>query len=367
MTIIDEPRDEFLLPPVRRVPEDVRPRAGKGPRRDRPATKAKSPWRIVRRVALGLVVTVVLGLVWIGVRGALAAQAVIAGAESASTLSALLTPGSTADTGSVIGSIQSNAEQAHALTSDPVWRAFELVPVAGANLTVAREGIAALDSVARDSLPAMARLATSADPTTFSAMPRVERLAAMAALSTDTSTVVESLDVARARLTDVAAGDAVAPLAVMFGELTEAVSTYAALMEGMDGLARVAAAASTPDSAEAAVPWTIAVTADADDAPAAYFPVSTVGGAVAVGEVVPASRGLEPPQADDHSFVLDAATIRYIVNAWGSVRTEQAGSLDAADIVGFMTEDAYTLWNEPAAAEHAVGAVAAATVARLFD
>lgn len=326
----------------------------------------KSVWRIARRALLALAVALVLGLVWIGVRGALAAQAVIAGADSASALSALLSPGSTADTGSAIRSIQSNAAQAHALTSDPVWRAFELIPVAGSNLTVAREGIAALDSVARDSLPAMARLATSADPTTFTSMPRVERLAAMADLSPDTSTVVKSLDAARARLTNVAAGDAVAPLALIFGELTDAVSTYAALMEGVDGLARVAAATSTPDSAESAVPWTIAVTADAAAAHTAYFTVSTVGGAVAVGEVVPTSTSVKPPLADDHSFVLNAATIRYIVNAWGSVRTEQAGSLDAADIVSFMTVDAYTMWDEPAA-EQAVGAVAAAAVARLFD
>ena len=90
---------------------------------------------------------VVLSLVWVGVRGGMAANAVVAGASSAAKLGPLMYSGDVSGARDEVEAIQASAAQARSLTSDPIWRTLELVPGLGSNLGTARGGIAALDVV----------------------------------------------------------------------------------------------------------------------------------------------------------------------------------------------------------------------------
>ncbi|MEO8261275.1 MAG: DUF4012 domain-containing protein [Pseudolysinimonas sp.] len=132
----------------------------------RGSRRAAAPnWR--RRLVWIVPVVLLVGAVaWVGVRGLLAkseleqAQALIRDMKQSAAGFDLSAAGKT------FTEVEQHAEAARSLTSDPVWRLFEFIPVAGRNLTVVRE----LSEVSADTVEAikpLADLAGSLDPATL--------------------------------------------------------------------------------------------------------------------------------------------------------------------------------------------------------
>jgi hypothetical protein len=121
-----------------------------------------SGWR--RRLFWIIPVALLVGAVaWVGIRGWLAkgeleqAQALIGEMKQSAYDFDLPAVGATFD------EVKAHSETARALTSDPVWRVFEVIPWVGKNLTVVRE----LSAVAADTVIAiepLAELAGSLSP-----------------------------------------------------------------------------------------------------------------------------------------------------------------------------------------------------------
>ena len=80
---------------------------------------------------------------WVGTRG-LAAKAEL---EAAQAQVSQLKADAAAQKFSSLGKIEAHAAKARDLTSDPIWRAAEAIPVAGKNLTAVRELAAVTDEI----------------------------------------------------------------------------------------------------------------------------------------------------------------------------------------------------------------------------
>ena len=118
-----------------------------------------------------LIVAVVLVLVgsaaWIGTR-ALAAKAELEAAQAqVGQLKADAVAQKFSSLGKIVAKIEAHAANARDLTSDPVWRAAEAIPVAGKNLTVVRELAAVTDEIVTGTVAPLAKIASGLTPASF--------------------------------------------------------------------------------------------------------------------------------------------------------------------------------------------------------
>lgn len=102
---------------------------------------------IVRSIVLSVIIAVLAAAAWVVVRGVLAAQELRAIDALAGDVQTALTENDTDGLIIALDTIGEHAAQAASLTSDPVWRAAELVPAAGPNLVAARVSAEQADAV----------------------------------------------------------------------------------------------------------------------------------------------------------------------------------------------------------------------------
>lgn len=125
-------------------------------RRDRRARSARVR---VTVIALAVVVAVLLSAAaWVVVRGFTARDELLGALPIAADVRAAVARGDS-DIAPQLAELQRRTESARQATSDPVWRAAEVVPVVGQNFTAFREAAAVIDDVADEALPALGRLA----------------------------------------------------------------------------------------------------------------------------------------------------------------------------------------------------------------
>ena len=124
------------------------------------------PRRLIwTRIALGIIV--VAAISWVGVRGVLAKGEL----ESAIPLSAEIQDqvlsGEGAAAVTTAREMSDHAARAAGLTSDPVWRAFEVVPLLGPNLIAVRQLAAVVDDVTQNAVLPLANVAGSVELSVF--------------------------------------------------------------------------------------------------------------------------------------------------------------------------------------------------------
>lgn len=106
--------------------------------------------------------TLVVGAgAWVGVRGYLAKGELESALPLASQLKSQVTSGDALGAEASASKLASHASEAASLTSDPIWRAAEVIPWAGQNLTVMRELSSTVDSVSRFGIAPLTSLAGS--------------------------------------------------------------------------------------------------------------------------------------------------------------------------------------------------------------
>ncbi|WP_162234538.1 DUF4012 domain-containing protein [Agreia sp. Leaf210] len=144
--------------------------SGEEPLLDRHATtdeRRRRPRRTKsRRKVLGVVLGVVALLVvavaaWVGVRGYQAKGELEAAIPLVTQLKTQVTSGDSAGAIDSMNRLTQHAQSAADLTSDPVWRATELLPWVGSNLTVMRELSSTVNDVSRYGIQPLTGLAGS--------------------------------------------------------------------------------------------------------------------------------------------------------------------------------------------------------------
>ena len=152
------PDQDLLLPAVRPVARPVIAPRRSPRRRPRPDADTAHPITIrgvvrrVVRVALSLLLLVVLAVIWVGVRGAIAAKTLVDATPAFNDVVANLTTGPTPTVIASADQIQSAVDRAHGMVDDPVWSALEYLPVVGDRLASVRSALAAADTLATDGL-----------------------------------------------------------------------------------------------------------------------------------------------------------------------------------------------------------------------
>jgi hypothetical protein len=314
---------------------------------------------------------VVLSLVWVGVRGGMAANAVVAGASSAAKLAPLMYSGDVSGARDEVEAIQASAAQAQSLTSDPIWRTLELVPGLGSNLGTARGGIAALDVVAGDALEPLVDLASSMDMTTIVGMTRVERLASLASAEPYLTKIDTALSAALRKADTVDASGSIAPLADGFAQVHDSLTRYVAVAAGVRSVSTLVPPLVTPATPER---WTIVVTAaDSSDSsaphvPVAYLDASTASGEFAVNSVIPADGTFTPdPAAVTGVLTVDIAAVQFIKDLFSAWTIPNIGTSTAEEVIEMGMTGAYGQADATATAKQAVGSLAGAVITKLVS
>jgi hypothetical protein len=123
------------------------------------STHARSRGRYITMwSAAALLVVLIFVIVWISVRALMARDELLGAVPVASRVGSQALSGSDSLSAD-LGELRSRASSAADLTSDPIWRAAEWVPVLGNNLTAFREAAAMIDQLATEALPPLEELA----------------------------------------------------------------------------------------------------------------------------------------------------------------------------------------------------------------
>ncbi|MGK9147399.1 DUF4012 domain-containing protein [Plantibacter flavus] len=115
----------------------------------------------------GLVLLVVAVVAWIGVRALLAKGELEAAVPLAQTVREQVVADDPATAGKTARELAAHARSAAALTSDPIWRAAEIVPWLGPNLSAVRELAGATEDVAVGAITPLVNLSGSLSPELF--------------------------------------------------------------------------------------------------------------------------------------------------------------------------------------------------------
>ncbi|WP_156109913.1 DUF4012 domain-containing protein, partial [Cryobacterium sp. MLB-32] len=130
-------------------------------------TKRVRTRTIVLWVTLGIFVFLVASVAWVGVRGVMAKGELESAIPLASTIQTQVLAGDAAASEKSVQELAQHSARAASLTSDPVWRAFEIIPVLGSNLTVVRQVAAVVDDVSHNVVGPLTQIAGIIDPTDF--------------------------------------------------------------------------------------------------------------------------------------------------------------------------------------------------------
>ncbi|GAA4062171.1 DUF4012 domain-containing protein [Agromyces indicus] len=183
----------------------------------------RRPGPYIASVIFALLLAAVAASVWIGVRGLQASGELLRAVPLAESAKAAMTAQDFETAQRDAEALAEHAASAAGLTSDPVWRAVELLPGVGSNLLVLREAAASVDSVASGAVVPLAKQAAGLDPSMFSpAGGRVE-LQPLIDAQPVVAGAAEQVASAHETMTDprVADADVIGPLAAARTELTE--------------------------------------------------------------------------------------------------------------------------------------------------
>src|SRR5690606_38154172 len=117
-----------------------------GPVTDDAARPRRRTW--IGWVVGSVLVLLVIAAGWVAIRGIGATVALSQGAQTIERARALVAADEIEDLSRMAARASAHAQNAHSLTSDPVWRAAELVPWIGADLRAMRETAEIADELA---------------------------------------------------------------------------------------------------------------------------------------------------------------------------------------------------------------------------
>ncbi|MFS0893267.1 DUF4012 domain-containing protein [Microbacterium sp. 179-I 3D3 NHS] len=185
---------------------------------------------------VGLVLTLLLVAVgWVAIRGIGAVSDLQRVASGASQLKKAIAEGDLEGAAPVARSIASHAESAHALTSDPVWHAFGVLPWLGPNFRAVSEVAEIADDVAADALTPLLDVAADFDLASLGFAGGTIDLAPFAQIEKPLGTASAALTSAEQRARRIDAESTLPPLAEAVGELRSSVTEAATVVGSLHG------------------------------------------------------------------------------------------------------------------------------------
>ena len=196
-----------------------------------------------RRIVI-IVVSVVAAVlafagIWIGVRGSMARTELLDAVPLASTIEKAAIAGHASSTAADVRLLQQKSAKAEDLTSDPVWRAAEVIPGVGPNLIAVRQSAALVHEVAVSGIPPLITLATKVN--VHQLVPQNGRidLNLFDTATPSLATARGALDQAKARASAINAGATIAPVRTAVTKLVSLVDKTASTVDGIDTAAKL--------------------------------------------------------------------------------------------------------------------------------
>jgi hypothetical protein len=198
--------------------------------------------RIRRRISAvgGAVLGVLaLALLWVGIRGAMAGEALQGAIPTAQAMQASVLAGDTTALDADVDALQARTTKAVGLTSDPIWRALELVPGLGPNLRSVRVTAAAADRVSYGALPSLVQLASAFQAGSLTPRAGAVDPQAFAAIAPAAHRARVAMDAAAGQTTGIDPAQDLPPVAAPVQRFAELISTLRTATVGLDTAAQV--------------------------------------------------------------------------------------------------------------------------------
>jgi hypothetical protein len=185
-------------------------------------------WIVAALVSLLLFVAV-----WITVRALLARDELLGAVPIANRMGGQILAGE-GDLDADVGELQVRASTAASLTSDPIWRAVEWIPVLGSNLTAFRESASMIDELAKDALPPLAELARTFNVDSLSPADGAFDLSVFTAAQPMLERARVALDAADMRASNIDTEETISQIGVAVDEVVGVVQTAKKAIDGID-------------------------------------------------------------------------------------------------------------------------------------
>jgi hypothetical protein len=129
-----------------------RGRSGRSGRGKRSSRRDRRRRRIIGWSITGLVVVLIAAVAWVDIRALLAKNELEAAVPLANRITDSIGAGDTVAARQTSRELVNHTMSAASLTSDPIWRAFEILPWIGDDLRAVREVAGSVDGLARDAV-----------------------------------------------------------------------------------------------------------------------------------------------------------------------------------------------------------------------
>lgn len=186
----------------------------------------------ILRVAVALLILLLLGAVWVGVRAVMAKNELQSAIPLAATIRTQIASADGQGAGDTFATLAPHAERARSLTSDPVWRAYEMIPLLGDNLTAVRKVSSIVDNLVQDAAEPLTRIMDQVHVADFKPVDGALDLAPLTVVQPQISTANVALTKAQRNVRAIDASrpiapvkDALARLASVVGEATTSIDT----------------------------------------------------------------------------------------------------------------------------------------------
>jgi hypothetical protein len=176
---------------------------------------------------------------WVGVRGLLAKNALDEAVPAASVLAKQISAGDRAAAQRSLMKLKSNASEAAALTSDPVWRAVEVLPLVGPNLTAVRQAADIVDDVARDAVAPIVGISATVSLDKFAPVNGAVQLQPLIDAQPGLAAAAEALNTAEKRSRAIDNKNVLGPVAAAVTKLQDTVSQATEVVDTVDRAAQL--------------------------------------------------------------------------------------------------------------------------------
>jgi hypothetical protein len=190
-------------------------------------------------LAVGLIALVALSsLAWVVARGLGARDELLGSLPLAAEIRASVASGDS-DISGQLDELQQRTASARAATSDPIWRAYENIPVVGINLTAFREAAEVIDDIAVDALPLVGELADSITLSSLTPSDGGIDLQPILDARPALSAVAEALTVANERAQTINTEGTISQIGAAVDELVALIDETTTIVSGLDTAAEL--------------------------------------------------------------------------------------------------------------------------------
>lgn len=202
----------------------------------RPRVRRRPVWRWV---ILGLALLLLALAAWIVTRGLIARDQLTSAIPVVEELKSKILSGDTDGLEPLAKDLAARASTAASLTSDPIWRAAEVVPLLGPNLRAFREAAGAIETVADGALPPLVSLAGQLDFGRFVPRDGVIDTAPIEALQPALAEAGAAVAAAAAEAGAIDTSGTIPQIGEAVEQLVDVVSEASGLIGGANGLVQV--------------------------------------------------------------------------------------------------------------------------------